>query len=152
QISGGASYIDASFEFTDNGSQAGAFTVPNTGNGGDAGKARPVPNLYFSAELGRGFYAGLGIGAPFGLETAYSAPWVGAAQATEFEVKTININPSIAYKFNDRWSVGAGASYQKLDVTYMRRASTLSAFSLNQDSVTFDADDETWGWNAGVMF
>ncbi|MEI2636468.1 MAG: outer membrane protein transport protein [Methylotenera sp.] len=40
--------------------------------------------------------------APFGLKTEYDKEWLGRFQADMSEVKTININPSIAFKVNDR--------------------------------------------------
>ena len=38
---------------------------------------------------------------PFGLVTEYDNPWVGGAQALKFDIKTYNINPSLAWRIND---------------------------------------------------
>lgn len=150
QLSGGAAVVKARYKFQDNGSSAGAFT--NTGNGADGGTTGTVPNLNISTDLGRGVYIGLGIGAPFGLKTQYEVPWAGAAQSTLFDIKTYNANPSVAYKVNDKLSIGAGVNYQQLEAEYQRQASTLSAFSLSQDTVTLQAQGHAWGWNAGFLF
>jgi long-chain fatty acid transport protein len=48
----------------------------------------------------------LGIGAPFGNATKYDEPWIGSAQSNEFDIKTININPSIAFRVNDHGLAG----------------------------------------------
>jgi long-chain fatty acid transport protein len=105
EVSVGMAAIKTSFKFTDNGSSVGALA--GTGNGGDAGAWGYIPNGYFSWAVNRDLYLGLGVGAPFGLKTEYSdKPWVGSAQANSFDVKTYNVNPSVAYRVNTALSVG----------------------------------------------
>ncbi len=85
------------------------------GNGGDAGKLGAIPNLYITAPLGDGLFAGLGISVPFGLATEYDDDWQGRYQGIESEVTTINFNPSLAYKVNNQLSLGAGISIQYIN-------------------------------------
>lgn len=87
------------------------------GNGGDAGGTAFVPNFYYSRELPNNFRFGLGINAPFGLKTEYDADWVGRYQAIESEVKTVNVNPAIAYKAGPKLSVGVGVNIQYIEAT-----------------------------------
>jgi long-chain fatty acid transport protein len=82
------------------------------GNGGDAGGVGFVPNLYMSLPLGNGLFTGLGINVPFGLATEYNDGWKGRYHAIESEVTTVNFNPSMAYKLNDRLSMGVGVNLQ----------------------------------------
>jgi len=149
QVSAGAAIVKARYKFQDNGSIAGAFT--NTGSGADGGTTGTVPNLNISTDFGHGLYGGIGFGAPFGLKTQYEVPWAGATQSTLFEIKTYNTNPSLAYKINDKISIGIGGDYQQLEAKYQRQASTLSVFSLSQDTVTLQAQGRAWGWNAGLL-
>jgi long-chain fatty acid transport protein len=150
QASGGVTRVETTFKFHDNGSTSGAFT--GTGDGMDAGASGTIPNFYVSSELSSNIYGGIGFGAPFGLKTQYQVPWAGAAQSTKFDIKTLNVNPSVAFKISERFSVGVGIDYQKLEAEYQRQASTLTAFSLFADTITLKADDHTWGWNAGVLW
>lgn len=85
------------------------------GDGGDAGQVGVVPNLYYVAPLSQALYFGLGINAPFGLATDYSESWVGRYHAIESEVRTVNFNPSLAYKVNKDFSIGVGFSVQYID-------------------------------------
>ena len=146
EVSGGLAAIGPSFKFKDEGSQVGALA--GAGNGGDAGGWAAVPNGYVSWALTKDVYVGLGIGAPFGLKTEYDDLWVGAAQATMFEVKTFNINPSVAYRLNDKVSVGFGVNWQRLEANYER------ARKIAQPTVpvVLNLDDDAWGWNAGALF
>ena len=149
EVSAGLAAIGTSFKFSDNGSSVGALT--GTGNGGDGGGWGFVPNGYLTWALSRDLYVGIGIGAPYGLKTEYQTPWLGAAQSTSFDVKTYNINPSIAYRVNDAVSLGFGANWQRLETTYTRQLATISpAFAASQMKLTLSG--ELWGWNAGALF
>ncbi|HFD79843.1 MAG TPA: aromatic hydrocarbon degradation protein [Gammaproteobacteria bacterium] len=114
QLVVGAHFVSPSAKFS--GSATDPAGLPTSGsNGGDAGQSGIVPNLYFSMPVGQGLFVGLGINAPFGLSTKYKAEWKGRYQAIESEVRTVNINPSIAFQVNERLSVGFGADFQYMD-------------------------------------
>lgn len=87
------------------------------GNNDDGGETGLVPNLYFSTQLSDRLFAGVGMNAPFGLATDYDDDWVGRYHALRSEISTININPSLAYKLNDRISLGGGISAQYIRAT-----------------------------------
>lgn len=103
-------------EFANSGSTfvVGGGPIPG-GNGGDAGGLEAVPHTYISHQLDDRLWFGLAINAPFGLTTEYQADWVGRYHAIKSAVKTININPSIAFKASDRLSLGLGISAMYLE-------------------------------------
>jgi long-chain fatty acid transport protein len=117
------------------------------GEGGDAGGWALVPNAYFAFRLTPDVHLGVGLNSPFGLKTDYDADWIGRYQAIESEVKTININPSIAYKVSDSLSVGAGLNIQWIEATLTNRIPVLG-----QPLVTIKGDDYGWGYNLGVLW
>ncbi len=153
EVSLGVSAVDPSFSFTNKGSSVGSLNT--SGNGGDAGGWAFLPNGYFSWALTKDLYLGIGAGAPFGLKTEYDDRWIGAAQSSSFEIKTYNINPSVAYRVNDTVSLGLGANWQKLDASYTRLA-TVGAGTpfVFGDRVTskLTLSDSAWGWNVGGLF
>lgn len=138
------------------------------GNGGDAGSWALVPALYYAMELRPNLNFGIGVQAPFGLKTEYDSDWVGRYQALKSELKSININPSIAYKLNDRLSLGAGVSAQYVDVEISRAidfgsvciglagAGTCAPLGFlpqaRDGRVTVEGDDWGFGFNLGVLF
>ena len=153
EVSAGVSAVDPSFSFTNKGSSAG--TLNTTGNGGDAGGWSFLPNGYASWALTKDLYLGIGVGAPFGLKTEYDDRWIGAAQSSKFQIKTYNINPSVAYRVNDAVSLGLGLNWQKLDASYTRLATVGGgAPLLFGDRITskLTLDDTAWGWNVGGLF
>ena len=153
EISGGLTAVKTSFKFTNQASNVAQFGT--AGNGGDGGTLGLIPNGYLSWALSKDLYVGVGVGAPFGLKTEYDNPWIGAAQSTMFDLKTYNINPSIAYRVNDKVSLGLGVNYQRLDAEYKRQAGIFdtahSGVPLTTSAVDLKLNGDTWGWNVGGL-
>lgn len=167
-VSGGLTAIRPSFEFSDDGSTGPGGLPLGTNNGGDAGSWGLVPNAYASWELNPNWFVGLGIGAPFGLETEYDDGWVGRYHSKKFSIKSININPSVAYKVNDRLSLGAGINWLQLDADYRRNGpaagligqlpggmgNPLAPALLGAPDLEAHAKlkGDGWGWNLGLLY
>lgn len=158
QVVVGVHAIDPSVKFTNQGSTLAppAPPVPLTGgNGGDAGQWSYVPNLYLSWELNESLWLGIGVNSPFGLKTDYAVGWVGRYQALNSELTTVNINPSIAYKVNDKVSLGFGLSAQKADATLNKAIDFglfLGAPQTSDGSQELSASDWGYGFNLGALF
>ena len=114
------------------------------GEGGDAGGWSFVPNAYFAFRLTPKVHLGLGVNSPFGLKTEYDPGWIGRYQAIKSELKTVNINPSVAYKVSDTLSVGAGLSVQRIEATL----TNLTGVGLAK----VEGDDYGWGFNLGALW
>ncbi len=145
-----------------------------TGNdGGDGGVTGFIPNLYYSQELQNGYWVGLGINAPFGLSTVYDSNWKGRYQAVESKIKTLNINPSLAYRFNENLSLGGGVNLQYIEAKLTQAvdytavclgvfggaactAQGLGVATLQSASTTGYSDNTAsdWGtgYNAGLLY
>ncbi|GBL46898.1 Long-chain fatty acid transport protein [Sulfuriferula multivorans] len=139
--------IKPTIEFSNTASTAA--TGRSLGNsGGDAGYWAAVPNFYYVAELSPQLRAGIGISSPFGLKTEYDPGWMGRFQAIKSELQTVNINPSLAYKINDKLSVGAG-----LDAQYIK-AELTNAVNLGvaEGLAQVKGDDWSVGYNLGVLY
>ena len=149
EVSGGLTAVNTSFKYNNEGS-TGLGALANTGNGGDGGDLGLIPNGYLSWAVSKDLYLGLGVGAPFGMRTKYDDRWVGAAQSTHFDIKTVNINPSIAYRINDMVSIGGGINWQHLEADY-RRLTAVTAAGVNSP-LKLTLEDDSWGWNIGALF
>ena len=151
QITVGGHLIDLSAKFSNSGSSKPAAIVTNPlgGNGGDAGGIAVVPNFYFVLPIGERLNFGVGVNAPFGLKTEYDDNWAGRFQGIKSELMTINVNPALSFKVNDVFSVGVGANYQRLKAE-LTNAVVLGANT--EGRAKLEADDDAWGWNAGVLF
>lgn len=156
-------FIIPSAEFSDNGSAPLVTGLGlGTDEGGDAGDLAVVPNLYIVVPVSDAAAFGLGVNAPFGLVTEYSDTWIGRYHAVKSDLKTVNINPSFAFKANDKLSLGFGINIMDVDV----ELSQMIDFGLigasfgipgsipqGQDGkVVLNADNWAYGWNAGALY
>ena len=157
-------------EFTDNGS-IDALGGDLTGSNSTSDELGFVPNFYYVTELDNGVFAGVGINVPFGLATDYDSGWVGRYHGLLSEIKSININPSIAWKATDKVSIGFGISIQYIDLELGNDLDSalvcnglnsqvpggpgcgmLSPNTASQDSsVTLTGDSLEIGWNTGIL-
>jgi len=85
------------------------------GNGGDGGVTTLIPNFYAVHELTERLVLGVGVNEPFGVHSSYESRWQGRYQALDSEIRTVNINPSLAIRIKDELSFGAGLNVQYLD-------------------------------------
>lgn len=111
--------IDPSTQFSGTaklGPALGGGTIPG-GNGGDPALTGIVPNLYYQMQVVPHWRVGLGLNAPFGLRTDYPESWKGRYQAVKSDLKTINLDPSVAFAATDRLSVGIGLDIQYAEAT-----------------------------------
>jgi long-chain fatty acid transport protein len=174
--------IGIATDFTDAGSGR-PFLPPGTpisgslgGNGGDAGGWVPVPNAYLSWQVSEKAWLGLGLNVPFGLKTEWDDDWLGRFHAVKSEIKTYNINPSVAFEVAPGLSLGGGVNYQKLDaelsqsVPYgglafgaaAQAAGPAAALGIlaqlggpaglvREGFSVVEGDSWAWGWNVGLL-
>ena len=134
----GGNLILVQSQFHDNGSTTGGSTSETDEPG-------LVPNVYFVQPMSAGWTFGFGLNAPFGLASSYSDNWIGRYLATESELEVVNLNATFAYQFNERFSLGAGLNYQRVDVTLKSQID--STLGVNPDpvsdsSATIRGDDD----------
>lgn len=152
QAGGVLSYILVKAETDD-----ATAVVPEISDGStqDAGRGAFVPALYGMWSVTPDLKIGLGINAPFGLKTEYSQTWDGQLHAVESDLKTININPTIAYRINDMVSIGAGLQIQHADATLSQMTDVGDGNPLNGSYVGALAettgDDWGYGLTLGLM-
>lgn len=143
QLSLGISAVGPNYRFRNQGSYAGPGL--NGSDGGNAGSWAALPNAYLSWQVTPQWHLGLGISSPFGLATKYEDPdWIGRFHALKTEIRTVNINPALAYRLNDKVALGLGVNYQRVDA----EMSNQSALGLSR----LKGDNGSWGWNAGALF
>lgn len=153
QVVGALHLINPNAEFNDKGS-VGAQGIPSTvvpkgGEGPDAGNLAFVPNFYYKRDLTENVKFGLGLNAPFGLKTEYGDNWIGRFQADKSEVKTININPSIAFKVSEQLSLGLGVSAMRAEATLTRSVNRVTS---PESYVKIKGDDWGFGFNFGAIY
>lgn len=164
QLSAGFALIKPSFRFKNDGRSTlpAAFNLnppplrpSQGGNGGNAGSLAFLPNLYASYRINHRVAVGLGISAPFGLKTEYDNNWMGRFHSRSFDIKTINVNPSVAFKLADSVSMGIGLNIQFINATYAKATvlpTGTPAVPFSTGNVETKIDNVGMGWNVGFLF
>jgi long-chain fatty acid transport protein len=135
--------IRTSFKFENTGA-TGAFAPAGSGDGGDGGGWKAIPQGYLSRALSKDLAVGVALNVPFGLKTEYPPDWRGRFAAIRSEAKAFNLNPALAYKINDLLSLAGGVNFQYFETE-------LTNFAGPAGIAALKADDTGWGWNAGAM-
>lgn len=109
-----------------------------------------VPNIFVTKHIDSDWSWGVGINAPFGLETKWKAGTfstfalggaLGAALEPEHsKIKMLNINPNVAYQLNANTSLAFGIdNYRVLDLIF------------NTQAININGSGDDYGWNIGVL-
>ena len=152
----GAAAVLPSMTFSGSATQATPMgAVPLAGNsGGDSFPSAVIPNLYGVMRLSDDLSAGIAVTVPFGNANTYDPNWYGRYLGTKTAARSADINPAIAWRIDDAWSVGAGlsAQYFSLDVSSaINQAAIFGVPGTPDASWRFKASDWAFGYNLGVM-
>ncbi|MEX1346727.1 MAG: outer membrane protein transport protein, partial [Desulfobacterales bacterium] len=80
-------------------------------DGGNAADPIVIPSLFAVKSLNEDWRIGFGVTAPLGGGVNYGHDFVGRYQAQKSELSVVGISPSVAYRINDRLSLGAGVAF-----------------------------------------
>lgn len=178
RLSAGVVYIAPNFTLSGGQSSvAGIGNITHGNNGGNAGEADWVPNLYLTHAVDARTHVGIGLSVPYGLATQYRDGWLGRYHALTSELQVINFNPAVSYRVNPRLSLGFGldAQYANAHLTsavdsgslcYGAAAqgqvpgglATCNAYGLTPGNPQVDGlarvkgHDWALGWNLGLIF
>jgi long-chain fatty acid transport protein len=123
QIMGGVTGVVPHSTYADSGSTR--FTGTSTGGqrlqDDYAPKAVAAPSLYYSQKINDRLTAGFGMFVPYGANLSYDWNWAGRYALTDIKLTAISLNPSLAFKVNERHSFGFGitAEFMKASLGQM---------------------------------
>ena len=151
QIEFGSTVILPSIQFRGG---ASVLNTPIVGNdGGNSGQTAVVPNLYWVFAFSDKLKAGVAVTVPFGNGIKYDPGWSGRYLGIKTQALSADVNPNIAYKLNDMFSVGGGVSaqYLKIDVSSAVPQFVIFGPAAGDGFYEFKADDWAFGYNVGAL-
>lgn len=150
-ISAAATALVRTIDYKDKGSVATPGFPIGTTDGGNAGGTSLVPAFYWAYSLNDRLSLGLGVSPTFGNVTEYDFDFVGRNAGYFAEIKQININPSIAWKVNERFSIGGGLNFAHNETHFKQGLAFLGA-AATTNHLDVKGDDWALGYNFGAMF
>lgn len=125
-------------------------TTNDGGDGGNAGYFTPSTNLSYAHKVSPDFSVGITVASCFGLGLDYDDDWVGRYYCQESSLLTLGVNPAIAYRVNEQFSIGAGVS-----IAYGKLYQEIAVNNLAgrpDGKLKMDADDIGFGFNLGILY
>lgn len=159
QVYGNISFIKPSSELSVSNATAATggganFPTSNDDDGGDIGKINMVPAAYGMTTFDNGMKFGISVNTPFGLSTEYNDGWVGRYYALKSDLQTINVSPNIAFKYNDKLSLGMGAEIQyiKAELTSSINVDSFLGGGAADGYTAMKGDDLAFGFRLGALY
>lgn len=139
-------YVDAKFDID-------AATYGND-DGGNAGGFVPSASMFYVTSLTDDIKFGLAMGSYLGLGLDYGESWAGRYFITEGELLTLAINPSLGYKVNQQFSIGAGVDfvYSKLNQKIAFNNNPFGIGSTADGMIEIEDSDIAYGFNLGLLY
>lgn len=118
-------------------------------NGGTATVLTPGMTMFYSYNYAPCLKFGVSVTSPYGGSLNYNDGWVGRYNVQNAFFYTINMNPSLAYRFNEWFSLGVGAAVEYLS---LQQTTAFPIEPLVDGQVNVKVDDWAAGFNIGLMF
>ncbi len=117
------------------------------------GKDALIPHFYYTRKINEDLSIGLGTFSSFGLASDYSDSFAALAGTETSEITTATINPSLAYRVNESWTIGAGfnALYAHGRLTARNTSSDMVPGIIGARLFDLEGDDWGFGWNLGLL-
>ncbi|WP_191488771.1 OmpP1/FadL family transporter [Pseudomonas sp. FEN] len=129
--------------------------VQSNATGTSKGNSVPlaaIPFAYFSTPLDERFSAGLGLYVPFGLINNYESTFQGRYYGAYSKTQAITLQPTLAYRINDDFSIGGGPTLNRFDAEMQNNLATGNLNNGRETLVTIKGNDTAIGYNIGVLF
>lgn len=109
-----------------------------------------IPNFYITAPVWGDLHFGLGVYCEDGLGTKYGDRWALAGDTVETTMEQFTLNPNLAYRITDWWSVAGGLKMSYI-YFYNKKHPYWGAPGYDLDS-ELEGDDISMGYNFGTTF
>ena len=114
--------------------------------------------LYVVAPITSNLKFGFGSFSPFGLSSRWknAETWSGRFISQNAAIKTVSLEPVLAFRATSTFSIAAGAEYRISNVLLERNEAAFNPFSnsvVDVAHIRLESDNaHAWGWNAGILW
>ncbi|MEZ8143419.1 aromatic hydrocarbon degradation protein [Enterovibrio norvegicus FF-454] len=149
QVSTGMIYVDPNVDV--DGTTTSLTGKETATSSHDFADAAVVPNFYVSHQVNDQVFLGLALSSNFGMHTKLDDNFKGTQFGNEASVMTMEINPNVAYRINDQFSIGGGVRFVMGEGSIGAKSS--GGFAPKGTTLKFmEGDDTSWGWQAGAAW
>jgi len=114
------------------------------------------PHFYYTRQISDNQWFGIGLFTRFGLGTEFDPDWFGRYNSYKAEIMSVSVNPSWAWKINEKFSVGLGVEAMYFGIDLKKKIPNPKAPNPFDPGVALDSELEGdsfgWGWNMGFLY
>ncbi|MBS0290319.1 MAG: outer membrane protein transport protein [Proteobacteria bacterium] len=123
-------------------------------SGGNPIKAFPGGSFFYNQSITENFKIGLGIYGNFGAVIKYDGDWVGRYTAVKDTLIGSSIQPTLAYRVNEKLSLGAGPVFMYGILRSKTRInnSPFQLFNFHDSELSLSAREWGYGVNLGALY
>ena len=159
EIYGGVHFVQVDSQVNDLGSTLTRPVIPGgltTPVGGEPRAGGPinngiVPNFAAAFRINDKLAVGLSAAAPYNFTTDYNSRSWTRYDALKSNLKTIDVNGTVAYRVNDMLDLGVGVSAQYTDAELTSALPNLSPLLADGSSSLKGEGNWDYGWNVGAQ-
>ncbi|NLI82465.1 MAG: transporter [Deltaproteobacteria bacterium] len=107
------------------------------------------PHFYATYQVTDRVWLGLGFFSPFGLGTEFDENWPGRYNSYRAVIQSLTLNPNIAIKLNDQFSLAAGLEAMWFDLDLRQKIPVTRFGDVDQ---TLKGDSFGYGFNVGLRY
>lgn len=110
------------------------------------------PHAYGSMQVSEKTWVGVGVYSPFGLGSVFEENWVGRYNSYKAIIETVDVNPNIAFKVDEKLSVAAGLQIMKMDLQLKRKLPNMLVAGGRDMDFELEGDSVGYGGNAAISY
>lgn len=111
-----------------------------------------LPTGYVTHQINERFWAGLGLFTRVGLGAEFPYDWAGRYSVQNAEIVSFDVNPSMAFKVTDRFSLAGGFRVEYFDFELKRAIPTGTPFVDPDASLKLTGENFGMGYNFGAYW
>lgn len=115
--------------------------------------------LHYAHPISEHWVAGVAVFTPAGLGTEWDhfATWSGRFVSQAADLQAVSIQPTLAWKMNDRFSVGLGAEYRTATVKLQKNIAAVNPYTQEVDDIAHvvlrsEGINAAWGFAIGMLY
>jgi long-chain fatty acid transport protein len=139
--------VQFGLNYLDTGSDTQFSPAPGTSIDAVANTVTPA-HFYFSQRVNDHVAWGMGLNTPFGLVSEWR-DFPLSFSSRRAELRTYLINPNVAFKISNRWSLAIGADYLVAEVREFSRDALVGPFPTTAD---LTGEGDAWVYNFALQF
>ena len=107
------------------------------------------PHLYATYQFSDRVWFGFATFSQFGLGTEFDPAWRGRGNSYEAVIQTATVNPNIAFKLNDQFSLAAGLDVMWFDLTLKNK---IPVPGIGEEDQSLEGDSFGYGFNFAMHY